>query len=56
MSPLRLVFMGTPDLARTVLAALADDSRFQLLAVVAQPDKPTGRGLQLTPPPVKVEA
>lgn len=56
MSPLRLVFMGTPDLARTVLAALADDARFHLLAVVAQPDKPTGRGLQVTPPPVKVEA
>jgi len=56
MSPLRLVFMGTPDLARTVLAALADEPRYQVLAVVAQPDKPTGRGLQLTPPPVKVEA
>ena len=48
--------MGTPDLARTVLAALAEDARWQLVAVVAQPDKPTGRGLQLTPPPVKVEA
>lgn len=56
MSPIRLVFMGTPDLARTILSALADDSRFQVLAVVVQPDKPTGRGLQLTPPPVKVEA
>ncbi len=48
--------MGTPDLARTVLAALADDVRFRLLAAVVQPDKPTGRGLQLTPPPVKVVA
>jgi methionyl-tRNA formyltransferase len=56
MSPLRLVFMGTPDLGRTVLATLADDSRFQVLAAVAQPDKLRGRGLQLTPPPVKVEA
>jgi methionyl-tRNA formyltransferase len=53
---LRVVFMGTPDLARTVLAALAEDARWQLAAVVAQPDKPTGRGLQLTPPPVKAEA
>ncbi len=52
----RVIFMGTPDLARTVLAALAEDARWQLVAVVAQPDKPTGRGLQLTPPPVKVEA
>ncbi len=48
--------MGTPELARTVLAALAGDTRFQIVAVVVQPDKPTGRGLQLTPPPVKVEA
>lgn len=56
MNPIRLVFMGTPDLARTVLAALADDSHFQIHAAVVQPDKPTGRGLQLTPPPVKVEA
>lgn len=48
--------MGTPELARTVLAALAEDERFQIVAVVVQPDKPTGRGLQLTPPPVKVEA
>lgn len=56
MPPIRLVFMGTPDLARTVLSALADDARFQVLAAVVQPDKPTGRGLQLTPPPVKVEA
>ncbi len=48
--------MGTPDLARTVLAALAENAGCQLVAVVAQPDKPTGRGLQLTPPPVKVEA
>lgn len=48
--------MGTPDLARTVLAALAADARFQIVAAVVQPDKPTGRGLQLTPPPVKVEA
>ncbi len=56
MPPIRLVFMGTPDLARAVLSALADDARFQVMAAVVQPDKPTGRGLQLTPPPVKVEA
>jgi methionyl-tRNA formyltransferase len=48
--------MGTPELARSVLAGLADDSRFEVIAVVVQPDKPTGRGMQLTPPPVKVEA
>lgn len=53
---LRIVFMGTPELARTVLAALAEVQQFSVVAVVAQPDKPTGRGLQLAPPPVKIEA
>jgi len=56
MDSLRVVFMGTPELARTVLVALAEDSHFQVAAVVAQPDKPAGRHLQLMPPPVKVEA
>jgi methionyl-tRNA formyltransferase len=48
--------MGTPELARTVLGALADDSRWEVVGVVVQPDKPVGRGLQLQAPPVKVEA
>lgn len=52
----RLVFMGTPDLARVVLSALAQDGRWELPLVVAQPDKPVGRGLQLQAPPVKREA
>lgn len=52
----RLVFMGTPELARVVLAALASDPRWTIPCVVAQPDKPVGRGLQVQPPPVKQEA
>lgn len=52
----RLVFMGTPELARTVLVGLADDPRWEIVRVVVQPDKPVGRGLQCQPPPVKVEA
>jgi methionyl-tRNA formyltransferase len=56
MTPLRIIFMGTPDLARDVLATLADDHRFPVVAVVAQPDRPKGRDLQLQPPPVKIEA
>jgi len=56
MTPLRIIFMGTPDLARDVLATLADDPRFPVVAVVAQPDRPKGRDLQLQPPPVKIEA
>lgn len=52
----RLVFMGTPELARTLLVSLAQDSRWDIVLVVAQPDRPVGRGLQLQPPPVKREA
>lgn len=37
-----------------ILQALAE--RFGVLLVVTQPDKPAGRGLKLTPPPVKLAA
>ncbi len=47
----RLVFMGSPDFATPVLRALAE--RYQVVGVVTQPDRPAGRGRQLTPPPVK---
>jgi methionyl-tRNA formyltransferase len=55
-NPIRVVFMGTPALAATVLTALLKAPGVQVVGVVAQPDKPVGRKLQLTPPPVKVEA
>lgn len=48
--------MGTPDLAAKVLSVLAADARWQIVLVVAQPDKAVGRGLQVQAPPVKVEA
>ena len=48
--------MGTPGLARAVLAALCDCPDLEVRAVVSQPDKPVGRKLELTPPPTKVEA
>lgn len=54
--PVRIVFMGTPDLARVVLAQLADSGVGTVVGVVAQPDRPVGRHLELTAPPVKVEA
>lgn len=50
---MKVIFMGTPDLAKTVLEALIE-SQNEVLAVVTQPDKPKGRGYELTPPPVKV--
>jgi methionyl-tRNA formyltransferase len=51
---IRIVFMGSPDFALPALAAL--DQNFSLVGVVTQPDRPAGRGRELTPPPVKVLA
>jgi methionyl-tRNA formyltransferase len=48
--------MSTPEFGIPTLRLLAQDSRFEVVAVVTQPDKPAGRGLHLTPPPVKVAA
>lgn len=56
MSPLRIIFMGTAELSCASLEKLSSDSRFQVVAVVTQPDKPKGRDLKLTPSPVKVWA
>ncbi len=56
MTPLRIIFMGTAELSRVSLEKLSTDSRFQIAAVVTQPDKPKGRELHLTPSPVKVLA
>ena len=37
-SPLKIVFFGTPELARSVLAAVADSPAFRVLGAVCQPD------------------
>jgi methionyl-tRNA formyltransferase len=53
MSRLRIIFMGTPELAGTSLQALLRATEFQVVAVVTQPDQSKGRGLKLQPSPVK---
>lgn len=53
--PLRIVFMGTPDFAVTSLRRLLN-AGCQVVAVVTAPDRPSGRGLTLTPSPVKKAA
>jgi len=47
----RIVFMGSPEFALPTLTALARN--FNVVGVVTQPDRPAGRGRNLTPPPVK---
>ena len=53
MPPLRIIFMGTADLACASLRALCREQSFQVIAVVSQPDKPKGRDMKLQPTPVK---
>src|SRR5438309_1967170 len=58
-TPLRIVFMGTPEFAVPSLQALLEadpEKTGRVVGVVTQPDRPKGRGQQLTPPPVKVLA
>jgi len=49
---LRIVFMGTPDFAKEHLKALVENN-FNVVGVFSREDKPQGRGMKLTPPPVK---
>jgi len=51
----KIVFFGTPQFAVTILEELKKTGILPTLVVTA-PDKPQGRGLTLTPPPVKVWA
>jgi methionyl-tRNA formyltransferase len=53
MAALRIIFMGTPELAAASLTALLREPAFQILAAVTQPDRPKGRELKLQPSPVK---
>ena len=58
MNKLRVCFAGTPEFAaahlNALIAAQAEDaSRFELVAVYTQPDRPAGRGKKLSPSPVK---
>jgi methionyl-tRNA formyltransferase len=58
-TPLRIVFMGTPEFAVPSLEALLRpdfQSVGQVVGVVTQPDQPKGRGQRLAPPPIKLLA
>ncbi len=56
MAALRIIFMGTAELACASLAALCRNPDFSVAAVVTQPDRPKGRDLKLQPSPVKALA
>jgi methionyl-tRNA formyltransferase len=52
-APLRVVFFGTPEFALPSLRALVAHPEIQLEAVVTQPDRPRGRGQQISTSAVK---
>lgn len=56
MKKYKIIFLGTPEFSLSSLQALIDDDRFEILAVITEPNRPAGRNRQLTPPPVKVLA
>ena len=49
---MKVVFMGTPDIAATCLKQILDDG-FDVVGVYTQPDRPKGRGMKLVASPVK---
>ncbi len=49
---MRVVFMGTPDIAATCLKRILEDGS-DVVAVYTQPDRPKGRGMKMTFSPVK---
>src|SRR5436309_548417 len=53
---LRIVFFGTPEFAVPALDALLAASPHAVVGVVTQPDRPRGRGHQVSDAPVKARA
>lgn len=49
---MRIVFMGTPDIAATCLKKILSDG-FDVVGVYTQPDRPKGRGMKMQFSPVK---
>ena len=50
---MRIVDMGTPDIARVCLERLYDSGACEIAAVYTKPDMPKNRGMKLTQSPVK---
>lgn len=49
---MRVVFMGTPDIAATCLNKIIADG-FEVVGIYTQPDRPKGRGMKMVASPVK---
>ncbi len=51
---IKIVFMGSPDFSLSALRLLAE--KYQVVGVITQPDRASGRGRELKAPPVKTFA
>jgi hypothetical protein len=56
VSDMRIVFCGTPEFAVPSLLRLTAEPGFSVEAVITQPDRPRGRGHQVSSSPVKEAA
>ena len=56
INKVRTVFMGTPEFSVTPLETLISSDFIEVIAVICNQDKPTGRNQVMTPPPTKVLA
>src|SRR6476660_9019994 len=56
LSPLRIIFCGTPQFAVPTLHDLLAQPDFEIAAVFTQPDRPRGRGQEVSFSPVKETA
>lgn len=52
LRPLKIVYAGTPDFAKIILSSILQTPH-QVVLVMTQPDRPSGRGLKIHPSPVK---
>lgn len=53
LKPIKLIFLGTPEISKYCLEGLFNDQRFLVVGVISQPDKPAGRKLKLKSSSVK---
>src|ERR1700683_696737 len=53
---MKVVFCGTPQFAVPTLKRLLTQPEFEIAAVITQPDRPSGRGMQVSSSPVKEAA
>ncbi|MDD3149507.1 MAG: methionyl-tRNA formyltransferase [Candidatus Gastranaerophilales bacterium] len=56
MCKIKVIFLGTPEIAVKSLDYLLNQNDIEVQAVVTQPDKPAGRGHKLTSSPIKLLA